>query len=262
MIITILGLIIALSTVVFIHELGHYASAKLSGIVVEEFGFGYPPRLLAFWRTKGKVIIDGQEIAIPRKVELPEGLQARSVVRYETETDSQGRRVLTRIQSADSTNPDDLPTGYVEFFDPGTLFSLNAIPFGGFAKMLGEEDPTFPGSLASKSKRTRVFVLSAGALMNLVSAVFFFALAFALGGPAIAEPENAVITAVAPGSPAEAVGLQPGDVILKTDDVEILAAADLPAYVQAHRGEPIVLTIQRGDDLLEITVVPRLDPPP
>ena len=32
---------------VFVHELGHFATAKLSGITVREFGFGYPPRLFA-----------------------------------------------------------------------------------------------------------------------------------------------------------------------------------------------------------------------
>ncbi len=262
MIATILGLIISLSILIFVHELGHYAAAKLSGIVVEEFGFGYPPRLLAFWRTKGKIVIDGQEIVIPRSIKLPEGLQARSAVRYETETDSKGRLVLTRIQEVDPAAGQVGSGGYIEFLDPGTVFSLNAIPFGGFAKMLGEEDPTFPGSLASKSKRTRVFVLSAGALMNLLTAVLFFALAFALGGPAIADPQNAVVTTVAPGSPAEEVGLQPNDVILQADGVEILAVADLPAYVQEHLGEPIRLTVRRGDEIIEISVTPRLNPPP
>ncbi len=262
MIITmILGLVVSLSILIFIHEWGHYAAAKASGIVVEEFGFGYPPRLLTFWRTEGKIVINGREIIIPRKTKLPEGLQARMTVRYETEEDRKGRLILTHIRVSDSAEGEG-SVGSIEFLDPGTIFTLNAVPFGGFAKMLGEEDPTFPGSLASKSKRTRVFVLAAGAAMNLLTAILFFALAFMLGGPAIANPENAVVTSIAPGSPAEEVGLQPNDIILRADDVEIIAVADLPAYVQEHLGEPIVLTVRRGDEIMEISVVPRPNPPP
>ncbi|MDP3975088.1 MAG: site-2 protease family protein [Candidatus Jorgensenbacteria bacterium] len=47
---TILLVIIALSLLVLIHELGHFAAAKLFGIRVEEFGFGFPPRLWSFTR--------------------------------------------------------------------------------------------------------------------------------------------------------------------------------------------------------------------
>ena len=36
-----------------------------------------------------------------------------------------------------------------------TVYSLNAVPLGGFIKMAGEEDPNVPGSLASKSIGTR-----------------------------------------------------------------------------------------------------------
>lgn len=42
---TILTFLVVLSVLVFVHELGHFVVAKRSGIKVEEFGFGYPPRL-------------------------------------------------------------------------------------------------------------------------------------------------------------------------------------------------------------------------
>ena len=127
--------------------------------------------------------------------------------------------------------------------------------------MLGEEDPTFPGSLASKSKITRIIVLAAGATMNLLMAVVFFTLALRLGAPAVAEPENAVVNAVAPGSPAEASGLLPGDVILRADDQDIETISDLQAHTQAHLGVPVALTVQRDEQLQQISVVPRTTPP-
>jgi len=261
MFVTLLGLIVALSILVFVHELGHYVAARLSKVVVEEFGFGYPPRLFTFWRTKGKVVIGGREFIIPRDLKLPAELTSSSKVVYESAPDAKGRPVLTRIEVVDSEDPSAAGASQVGFLDPGTIFSVNAVPFGGFAKMLGEEDPTSPGSLASKGKLARIFVLSAGSLMNLLTAVFFFSLAMGLGAPAVADPENAVITSVAPGSPAEAVGLQPGDVILRADATEILTIQSLQEYTQGHLGQPVVLTVQRGEEFLEIEVVPRISPP-
>ena len=43
-----LWIIPVLLLLVFVHELGHFVTAKLAGITVREFGFGYPPRLFGF----------------------------------------------------------------------------------------------------------------------------------------------------------------------------------------------------------------------
>ena len=45
--------IIVFSVLVFVHEFGHFITAKLSGVTVEEFGFGYPPRLLRLGSWQG-----------------------------------------------------------------------------------------------------------------------------------------------------------------------------------------------------------------
>jgi len=45
MLLSILIFLAVLSLVVFFHELGHFIAAKRLGVAVEEFGFGYPPRL-------------------------------------------------------------------------------------------------------------------------------------------------------------------------------------------------------------------------
>ncbi len=261
MIVTLVGLVVVLSLLVFVHELGHYLAAKMSGVVVEEFGLGYPPRLFTLGRTRGKAVIDGKEIIIPGRLELPRELSSGSVVLYEVAADAKGRQILTRIEVVDAEEPSAAVASQVDFLDPGTVFSFNAVPFGGFARMRGEEDPTAAGSLASKSKRTRIFVLSAGAVMNLLTAVLFFSLAMMLGAPTVADPEYAVVNSVAPGSPAEAVGLYPGDVILGADGTELPTISSLQEYTQAHLGEPIVLAVQRGEQLLEISVAPRVDPP-
>ena len=262
MVVTIVSLILGLSILVFVHELGHYLAAKWNGVVVEEFGFGYPPRLFSFWHTKGRMVVDGRELVIPRGFGLPKELGLGSMVIFESSLDAKEREILSAIEEVDPADPAAASAGRVEFLDGGTVFSVNAIPFGGFARMLGEEDPGAPGSLASKGKLARIFVLAAGGIMNLVVAVLFFALALMVGAPTIAEPENAVVNSVAPGSPAEEVNLQAGDLILRADDAEILTITDLQEHTQAHLGQTIVLTIERDGQMLEIAVIPRIDTPP
>jgi regulator of sigma E protease len=261
-VVVIVSLFAALSIMVLVHELGHLLAAKRSKVVVEEFGIGYPPRVFTFWRSDGEIVLDGERIVVPRKLKMPEGLRARSLVRYSTQADEKGRQVLVSITPVLPEDPAADTASTVELLDSGTIYSLNAVPFGGFTKMLGEEDPTFPGSLASKSKRTRIMVLAAGSGMNLLAAVLFFSLAMVVGAPALADPENAVVSSVLAGTPAAASGLEPGDVILQADGADIMIIEDLQKHTLDHLGEPIVLTIQRGDQILDITVVPRTSHPP
>ncbi|HSX47971.1 MAG TPA: M50 family metallopeptidase [Candidatus Nanoarchaeia archaeon] len=54
MIVTILLVVAMLSVLVFVHELGHFLEARRAGIDVEEFGFGFPPRV--FGRQVGRTL--------------------------------------------------------------------------------------------------------------------------------------------------------------------------------------------------------------
>src|SRR6266545_3457866 len=59
-----------------------------------------------------------------------------------------------------------LPPRLIGMRRGGILYSLNAIPFGAFVRMQGEEDPTAPGSFARQPKLIRAGVLAAGSAMN------------------------------------------------------------------------------------------------
>jgi len=52
MFITIIAFLAVFSLLVFAHELGHFWAAKKFGVKAEEFGFGYPPRILGFYKSK------------------------------------------------------------------------------------------------------------------------------------------------------------------------------------------------------------------
>ena len=259
--IILVSLGVALSIMVLLHELGHLFAAKRSAVVVEEFGVGYPPRLLTLWRAEGKAVLGGKQVVIPRGFEWPAGLGAQSFATYETEADSKGRQVLSSIQPVNPDGPIPASAVHIDLLDKGTIYSINAIPFGGFTKMLGEEDPYFPGSLASKSKPRRIFVLAAGSLANLLAAVVFFSTALMLGAPAVAEPPTPVVSQIAPGTPAEASALEIGDVIVQANDTDIQSIEELQEFTQAHLGEPITLLVERDAVRHEVKLVPRAEWP-
>jgi regulator of sigma E protease len=189
-----LAIIPILSLLMLVHELGHYVTARRAGIVVQEFGFGLPPRIFGYERN-------------------------------------------------------------------GVIYSLNWIPFGAFVKMLGEEDPTSPGSFASKSKLTRAIVLAAGSAMNFALAVIVFAFAYMTGWPT-PIPNEVQIAEVAPASPAETAGLRAGDLVTSVDGQTVGSVEDFQKFVRDRLGSSVALDVQRGDQKLQTTMMPRVDPPP
>jgi len=54
MLITIIVFILILGVSIFVHEFGHFIFAKRRGVKVEEFGFGYPPRILGLKKVNGR----------------------------------------------------------------------------------------------------------------------------------------------------------------------------------------------------------------
>ena len=188
----IIGLAV-LSVIILAHELGHFITAKTAKVRVEEFGLGFPPRLISFkWGE--------------------------------------------------------------------TRYSLNAIPFGGFTKMTGEEDPEVPGSLASKSRGTRLLVISAGSLMNLLLALVLFSACYLL--PHEITTGQVAVEEVVPNSPAAMADIKAGDIILSVNDQPVGNNNELHQHIMDNLGEKTTLLIQHPDSTSEsIEIIPRLNPP-
>ena len=81
---TILGAVLAITLVIFVHEMGHFVTAKRLGVIVEEFGFGFPPRLLRLWRDRATVYVRGEKMLIDKGVEIPED----AVIGYDQDHDA------------------------------------------------------------------------------------------------------------------------------------------------------------------------------
>jgi regulator of sigma E protease len=143
-----------------------------------------------------------------------------------------------------------------------TEYTLNWIPLGGFVKPKGENDPSIPGSLAAASPWARIGVYLAGPLSNLLVAVLLYAIIISQVG--MTDPnrlDEVMITGISASSPAEQAGLQVDDRILQVNDVVIDSTEKLQQAVFASLDKSTTLTIQRGDESLDVTLVPRSNPP-
>ena len=141
-----------------------------------------------------------------------------------------------------------------------TTYSLNLFPIGGFVRMVGEEDPTDPASLAGRSAAVRLAVMAAGSAMNALLPLLLFTVVFML-------PQDAIVTRVAvlevaPGSPAEGAGVAPGDVITHADGRRLDNSFELQAAVQRRLGADTTWTVDRGGRTIEIRIAEaRIAPP-
>ncbi len=182
----VLLVLLGFGAVVLVHEFGHFIVAKLSGIKVEAFSIFMPPVLLGLQRTE-----NGYRFRI-----LPE--------LFPKEGDESGDGSLS------FTIGKKCPASETEY-------RIGLIPFGGFVKMLGQDDvgpvktSDDPRSYANKPALTRAAVLAAGVFFNVISAGIIFMIVFLIG----IDLPPAMVGGVLPNSPAALAGLKAGDEIIE-----------------------------------------------
>lgn len=172
-----------------------------------------------------------------------------------------------------STRPVSTNGAILEDEHGQTEYRLNWLPFGGYVKMLGQDDlkpseSSSPDSYTQKPVWKRMVVVSAGVVMNLILAAVLFVIVFMVGLPAPAP----TIGSVEPGSPAALAtpvsdtaagpGLRAGDEVVNIDGRRAMSFADLSlAAAMAKQGQPISITVERegAAQPLEFTMIPRLN---
>lgn len=217
----IIVFVLLLSLLVFVHELGHFVVAVRNGIKAEEFGFGFPPRAIG-------------------------------------------------VVKNDATGKWDIIKGNADVDAKNTIYSLNWIPFGGFVRMKGEDgvEPG-PDSFASKSAWVRIKVLAAGVFMNFVLAWVLISTVLFMGFPQAVDQENrpnaenirVQILMVGKGTPAEMMGLKPGDSIVAIDGVRTLALDETREAILSKKGSTIAMTIDRSGKEMILSGIPRTEYP-
>lgn len=203
---TIIIFIIILAVLILVHEFGHFIVARKFGIRVDEFGIGFPPKLLSLFKWK------------------------------ETE------------------------------------FTLNAIPFGGFVKIFGEdpdnesiEGPDRDKSFALKNRAIQAAVLFAGVFFNILFAWILFSVGFIYGMPAVLdEPDptgnsKLMILNVLPNSPAEKAGISMGDEIISVTSgeniLEEINPLGISNFINQSQGE-ITISLLRDEEEKVLEILP------
>jgi len=168
----LLMVILGFGSIIFVHELGHFLAARWAGIRVLAFAIGFGPSILTYRKGLG----------------IRRGSSEAEYIAWLRANKREG------VNASGSVSPAISPTEY----------RLNALPLGGYVKMLGQEDldPTAtsqaPDSYQNCPVGKRMVVISAGVVMNVITAIILFIIVFMVG----LKTEPPVIGDVIPGKPA------------------------------------------------------------
>jgi len=242
--------ILGFGALIFLHELGHFLTARWAGVRVHQFALGFGPAIASY--RKGMGFHKGSSGAEYAKL---------------LETKGKGGE------------PGRLDTRHV----PGvsaTEYRINWLPFGGYVKMLGQEDldPTATSNLSDSYTGVpiwkRMIIVSGGILVNLMVAAVLFISVFMAGLPAAAP----VIGAVAPADNADTsiqtqgktgtnsaalpglakddnTTLMPGDRILRVGQSRIRSFNDvIVAVAMAKASQPLDIKVERAGASTPVTV--------
>ncbi len=233
--ITFLTFIAVLAVLVLSHEFGHFIFAKKAGLAVEEFGFGFPPRLLGIQRiNKGE------------KWRFIWGPGSEKESEKESE---EGNTVYT-----------------VNMIPLGGFVRIRGENGGEV------EDKK---SFGSQPLYTRALILVAGVFFNLLLAWPLLTAGFLIGTPASVSGGNisggtltekgVMILEVQKDTPAEVAGLKEGDYFLRftSKENETLQVSDeksVQDFIAKHAGEEITIDYLRGKKEFSVKAIPSVKP--
>ncbi|MBN2023751.1 MAG: site-2 protease family protein [Pirellulales bacterium] len=213
----ILEVVLGLGMVIFVHELGHFAVAKLCGVKCEKFYLGFD--------------IAGYKLCKFRKGETEYGIGILPLGGYvkmlgQEDNPSRLKEELERAKTAQAAGQ----TGAADKDDePLDIAAAEAALYD-------------PRSYLAKSVPKRMAIISAGVIMNLIFAVVTAAVAYGLG----VEKTACEVGNLQPGSPAWQADLRPGDRIVEIGGEPVRAFDDLKAKVfLSKRGEAVPIVVER-----------------
>jgi regulator of sigma E protease len=232
----ILAFIVLIGVIVFVHELGHYLAARSVGVGVERFSIGMPPNFVDFTKTKKGLIIDIYFFVLKnRKVKW--------------------QKIYSTTLSSFNTPSE-------------TIFTIGLLPLGGYVKMKGildeSMDSEFKGEkdeLESKNALQKIWVMSAGVIMNLILTLFVFTLIGNLQGDTKIENPNTTIDYIVPDQPAYNAGLQVGDSFIAIEGANVDSWYEAVGQIEKYPNETITISFDRQGETLnkQVTLGARPD---
>jgi regulator of sigma E protease len=243
----LLLVVLGFSLIIVIHEAGHFFAARWAGIRVLAFAVGFGPALVSY--RKGMGLRRGSSEHDYRRL-VGDGPSDRT-----------GTVGAVRQEWSSGISP--------------TEYRLNCLPFGGYVKMLGQDDAdptatsTEPDSYQNCPPFKRMVVISAGVIANLLTAALAFIIVFNIGlmsePPVVGgvDPTSPAASAVASNAPALGVtdaGLQPGDRVLSVDGHPVPHFNDVRFRVAfAPPATPVSVVVSRPGvaSPLEFSILPK-----
>ena len=248
--------ILGLGLLVFIHEAGHFFTARAVGMSPRRFYIGFPPALVRVKRQGieygigaiplgGYVKIPGMHRPAPSDLETffgpglseaPQLLASVERVRRKFEEgDMEGARpLLTDLEQA--VEEAELTNGARKSARRG----LNEL-----------KDALGPDAYWRQRTWKKVLVIFAGPGTNLLFAIILFAALFVIGSGGYrlgfkVKADAPVVSELTPGYPAEAIGLMPGDRIVSIDDEPVSSISDVRSVVDGSGGDPVKIVVRRN----------------
>lgn len=144
-----------------------------------------------------------------------------------------------------------------------TEYALSAIPFGGYVKMLGQDDidstqltseeiAQDPRSYSAKPVWQRMGIISAGVIMNVLTAVLFYAFAFGIGITQL-QP---IVGSVIAGGPAWEAGIRAGDRIEEINGRRLRSFEDIIRSVVLSSGTVRIVGEHSDGEPFDVSVEP------
>ena len=218
--------VLVIGILVFVHELGHYLAARSVGVRVEKFSIGFPPRFITLTSVD-----NGFDITIFFFRFLKGSFSWKPIIN--THINLNGR------------------------IGTGTEYVIALIPLGGYVKMAGALDESLdtvitdaPDEFMSKSTPQKIWILSAGVLMNIFTAfILFTGITYYQG---IIEASNEpIINELIADKPAEKAGLEKGDEVFSINGERIYKWSDLSEIINSLPDSQIEMKILREGEMLD-----------
>ena len=276
----ILSFLVLISIIVFIHELGHFAFARLFGVRVIDFSIGFG-RSIKSWQTNSETIFNLRILPVGGFVQM----KGENISNDENEQDSFASKKYYQKMLITLGGP------LFNFFLALVIFFM--INLFGVQKVTPLIGDVIPNSLAETNgllAKDLILEIDGNDISSYSDAqsilskrlgdtgivnfkilrnenTFFYKLeitdwlsedepsnlVYSLG---IVPPIEPVIGEVLPDSPAAEGGLNSGDMILKINANPIYDWSEIKKFVNEKGGETISLTIDRNGEIKQLLVKP------
>ena len=242
---SILISIVGLGLLILIHEAGHFVVARAVGMNPRKFYVGFPPALVKARRNGieygiGAIPLGGY-VKIPGMHRPAAGDLDVHFGRAVEEEPSLRRPVEELRRKLDESDYEGAGEAVARLGEATEAVHLSPLAQKSAERGLTDvADALGPDAYWRAKTWKRVAVIFAGPGANLVLAVILFALLFMVGG----GKATVTVDEVVAGTPAAAIGLQPGDRILAIDR-EPVEADEIAARISGSGGQPLELTVTR-----------------